>query len=91
MWVVIIGAGIAGVAAAYQLLRRGASATVMEADYGAPVLGPDPRLARAFHLQALGSVGLTIGPYLGVQCADMALGLPGTDLTEFTRDRLVAA
>lgn len=56
---------------------------------GAPVVGADPRLEGAFHVQALGSLGLTAGPYLAALCADAALGRGVGEAAGFAPDRLL--
>lgn len=56
---------------------------------GAPVVGGDPRIAGAYHVQGLGSLGLTAGPYLAALGADAALGLQAADAQPFAPGRFL--
>jgi D-amino-acid dehydrogenase len=59
---------------------------------GWAVLGPDPLVDRLYHAGGLGQWGLTMGPYLGRECALLALGGPRhPDLEVLRADRFAPA
>jgi D-amino-acid dehydrogenase len=91
MRIVVLGAGIVGASAAFHLIRLGAEVRVgfrPLSNDGLPLLGQVASVPGLVIATGLGPYGLTVGPYMGLLAAQLAIGQPTVhDLTAFKPDR----